>query len=155
MTDSRSLTGHRAQRHAAGGFTLIEVMITVAIIAILAGIALPAYTDYVRRGQVPEAFTNMSDYRIKLEQYFQDNKNYGPANGGDCGVGPKTVKYFSFTCKVANVGTTPGYLVTATNTAKMAKGHTYTVDQNNLQSTTVFKDAAVTKSCWLNKGDEC
>ena len=52
----------------ARGFTLIEVMIVVAIVAILATIAMPSYRDYLRRGQVPEAMTYLSDYRVKLEQ---------------------------------------------------------------------------------------
>ena len=65
------------KRLPASGFTLIEVMITVAIVAILGSIALPAYFDYVRRGQLPEAFSNLADYRVKMEQYYQDNRNYG------------------------------------------------------------------------------
>ena len=144
------------------GFTLIELMITVAVVAILAAIALPSYRDYVRRGQVPEAFTYLSDYRIKLEQYFQDNKNYGTANGGACANGANapswanfastSAKFFSFSCVV----TATGYTLTATGIAGMAVGHVYTLDDTNLQTTTQFKGDAVTgKNCWLIKGSEC
>ena len=66
MTDSRCLKLHSA------GFTLIEVMIVVAIVAILAGIALPSYLDYVRRGQIQEGTTALADGRVKMEQFFQD-----------------------------------------------------------------------------------
>ena len=89
----------------ARGFTLIEVMITVAIVAILSSIALPAYFDYVRRGQLPEAFSNLSDYRVKLEQYYQDNRNYGAAACADvagaptwANFQPAGAKYFGFGC---------------------------------------------------------
>ena len=63
----------------AAGFTLIEVMIVVAIVAILTAIALPSYKDYIRRGRLPEAFNALADYRTKMEQYYQDNRNYGSA----------------------------------------------------------------------------
>ena len=67
-------------RHAAAwGFTLIELMIVIAVVAILAAVALPAYGDYLRRGQLPEAFTNLADLRVKMEQYYQDNRSYGAA----------------------------------------------------------------------------
>src|SRR5262252_747950 len=59
-----------------GGFTLIEVMITVAVIAILAAVALPSYLDYVTRGNLVEARSNLSDMRTRLEQYFLDNRAY-------------------------------------------------------------------------------
>ena len=73
----------RSALASQGGFTLIEVMIVVAIVAILAAVALPAYGDYVRRGQLPEAFSGMADLRVKLEQYYQDNRSYG-TSGGNC-----------------------------------------------------------------------
>jgi type IV pilus assembly protein PilE len=67
----------RAPRAWQRGFTLIEVMIVVAIVAILSSVAYPAYTDYVRRGQLQEAFTNLANYRIQMEQYYQDNGHHG------------------------------------------------------------------------------
>jgi type IV pilus assembly protein PilE len=149
------------RRLAAAGFTLIELMITVAVIAILAGVGYPAYTDYIRRGQLPEAFAAMSDYRVKMEQYFQDYRNYGTAAGGDCANGanapswnnfqPANRKYFTYTCVV----TASGYTLTATGSGGQATGHVYTVDEQNRQKTTQFKGAAVDKNCWAVKGTEC
>lgn len=149
------------KRTSNRGFTLIEVMITVAIIAILASIAIPSYRDYVRRGQLPEAFAGLSDYRIKLEQYFQDNKNYGTTNGGACADGagapswntfvPPGANHFSFSCIVNGTG----YTLTATGSSGMTVGHVYTINESNQQATTQFKGAAVTKTCWLQRGDEC
>lgn len=150
----------RNARLSVHGFTLIEVLITVAIVAILAAIALPSYDDYVRRGQVQEAFHFLSDYRIKLEQYFQDNKNYGT---GGCGKGTKTpkwaedltkadAKYFAFSCSLSG----GGYEMVAKGIRGRAVGHEYVVNEENLQKTTKFKNAAVAgKNCWLMKGSEC
>ena len=141
------------------GFTLIEVMITVAIVAILAAIALPSYDDYVRRGQVQEAFHFLADYRIKLEQYFQDNKNYG---SGTCGTGTRTpkwadltkadAKYFSFSCTLVG----EGYVMLAKGVRGRAIGHEYSVNEENLQKTLKFKSVDSSgKNCWLLKGSEC
>ena len=58
-----------------GGFTLIEVMITIAVIAILAAVALPNYVEYVTRSRLVEAKTNLSDMRTRMEQFFLDNRN--------------------------------------------------------------------------------
>ncbi|HAF00275.1 MAG TPA: pilus assembly protein PilE, partial [Methylophilaceae bacterium] len=58
------------------GFTLLELMIVVAIVGILASIAIPAYQDYVKKGKAAEAPGALADLRVKMEQCFQDNRDY-------------------------------------------------------------------------------
>mgnify|MGYP003527119509 CR=1 FL=1 len=54
-------------------------MVTIVIISILAAIAIPSYRDYVVRGALPEAFSTLSAHRVKMEQFFQDNRTYAGA----------------------------------------------------------------------------
>ena len=141
------------------GFTLIELMIVVAIVAILATIALPSYQDYIRRSQLQEAFGNLADMRIKMEQFYQDNRNYGTNACGNDGVqrvnfapGGNEIR-FNYQCALANAG--QAYTLTATGNRERAVGHVYTLNEANAKSTTTFKGAGVARACWLVRGDEC
>lgn len=148
------------------GFTLIELMIVMAIISVLAAIAVPQYNDYVRRSAVQEAFSNLSDFRVKLEQFYQDNRAYGTTGQAiPCGhdgasnrinFSPASAK-FTYTC--ALTGTAPNeaqaFLLTATGNSGRAVGHVYTLNNTNAKATTTFKGAASTKACWLISGGEC
>ncbi len=58
------------------GFTLIELMVTVAIMGILAAIAVPMYSDYVTRGRIIDGTSKMGDIRTQMEKYFMDNRTY-------------------------------------------------------------------------------
>ena len=67
------------------GFTLIELMIVVAIIAILAAIAIPAYQDYIVRSQVSEAATLASGAETAVAEYYQ-NKGTAPTSNALAGI---------------------------------------------------------------------
>lgn len=137
-------------RPGAAGFTLIEVMIVVAILGILAAFALPAYTEYVQRGKVQEATTTLSDNRVKLEQYFQDNRTYVGYALDTTGT-----KYFTYAFTAGPTAAT--YEITATGvTAKgmPAAEWVYTIDQANAK--TSIAGGTVGADCWLNKkGGSC
>lgn len=136
------------------GFTLIELMITVAIVAILAAVALPAYTDYVIRGKLPEAHSELANYRVRMEQYYQDNRNYGTV-GGACGASlPTGLKYFSISCTMG--GTDQTYVATASNVANQGLGavgsYQFTINESNAKTTTAFTGASgLTANCWYTK----
>jgi type IV pilus assembly protein PilE len=144
------------------GFTLIEAMITVAIIAILASVALPSYTNYVTRSKITEATATLAATRVRLEQWYQDNRNYG-STASACGVAMPAspqVKYFTFSCNWGAVATNQGFTVTATGVADMS-GFAFTIDQSNAKTSTVTGVPATNgwqsnTGCWITKkGGQC
>lgn len=144
---------HIRPRPTANGFTLIELMITVAIIGILAAVALPAYNDYVMRGRLVEATTALSDMRVRLEQYYQDNRNYGTSP--TCGITNPTGSFFTMTC-----ATTTGqdFVATATGTTGgPTAGFTYTITQANVRATTAAQTGwGTSTTCWVvRRGGGC
>lgn len=140
------------------GFSLIELMIAIAIVGILAGIAYPAYTDYVQRSKISEAVANLSDMRTKLEQFFLDRRTYVGACAANT-VAPKpsggAAKYFTYDCNL----TATAYTVTATGVGDMAD-FIYQIDQANTRTTVKVPESRgwvlPTTSCWaLRKDGSC
>jgi type IV pilus assembly protein PilE len=142
------------------GFTLIELMIVLVVAAVLAAIALPSYTDYVRRSKLAEAHANLADLRVKLEQFYQDNRNYG-STAATCGAGvPATqMRYFSYSCNWGAGGTNQFYTVTAAGLAAQGlEGLSFTITESNVKATTVTGGSAMegygytgNANCWVTK----
>jgi type IV pilus assembly protein PilE len=75
MPAQSSLTAP-ATRRGSGGFTLIELMITVAIVGILAAVAYPSYADYVRKGKRATAQAALMDIASRQQTYLLDRRAY-------------------------------------------------------------------------------
>ena len=98
----------------APGFTLIEVLIVVAIIGILAAIALPMYEDQVRKSNRAAAQSVMMDLANKQQLFLQTARQYA-ATAGDLGVViPASVQTAYDVTIVAADGTPPTFVITAT-----------------------------------------
>ena len=134
-------------------------MIVVAIVSILATVALPAYSNYVIRGKIPDATGNLAAKRVAMEQFFQDKLTYA---GGPCSTADTaSSQYFTFACTGAApytlsvAPTTAVYTIQAVGIGSMA-GFSYTIDQNNTKTSAIVSPAnsgwiASSNSCWITK----
>lgn len=144
-------------RRNARGFTLIEIMIVVAIVAILAAVAVPAYGDFVTRGQLVEAHQGLGAFRIRMEQYYQDNRSYTGTGAGNCGLMGQEPTYskFAHSCRLTNGG--QGYIATATGNSGRVNGFVFTIDEQNNRQTTAGPTGwlSATQPCFIIRKNSC
>ncbi|CDG83472.1 type IV pilin protein [Janthinobacterium agaricidamnosum] len=129
------------------GFTLIEVLVTVAIVGILTAVALPSYRDYVLRSRLTEAFSALGAAQPGAEQYWSINRSY--ANFDTAHGLPSTTRNFTYALSAATAST---YTITATGTGPTA-GFVFTIDQNGGRSTTAPAGWTSNSTCWSDRRD--
>lgn len=138
------------------GFTLMELLIAIAVVGILAAIVMPSYSSYVRRGKTQEATAALADGRVKLEQFYQDNQTYAGYVNASCvpltaGVTSFVAgtKYFTYTCASAAAS----FTITADgSSAEGMNGYQYIINQDNAKSSTVPGDSSTDR--WITKAGE-
>lgn len=131
------------------GFTLVELMIAVAIIGILAAIAYPSYSNYLMKGRRASAQAHLADIAQRQEQYLLDARAYAGSLGALNMTTPDDVStYYTITLVADNTaGAPPSFTVTATPKAGTAQVNDQcgTLSINNTGSKIASTGAA---GCW-------
>lgn len=129
------------------GFTLIELMITVAIVAILASVAVPAYTDQVRKSRRSDAQSFAADVAARQQQFLLDRRAYAvsitgapSANGLGLTIPSSVSNFYTVTTTPNNVAP-PSFVVTMTPVGAQAADHCSEMSINNA-------GAKTPANCW-------
>ncbi len=134
------------------GFTLIELMIAVAIIGILSSIALPSYTAYVLRAKVPAGLDALSAYQARMEQTFQDTGSYTKSATECAQTIPTEVANYTLKCEPGDAG--QSFVATVTGTGQLV-GYSYSVDSAGVRLTVQHPGGVPTANCWSIRGGTC
>lgn len=146
------------QRIHQRGFTLIELMVAVAIVAILAMVAVPSYSAYIKRGQLADATTGLAAMRAQMERHYQDNRSYATVGSftTPCAAAASTRTFGHFVVSCSGTPDATTFTLQAVGSGPVS-GFTYTINQADVRATTAAASGWNTcASKWLTKkGETC
>ena len=143
---------HNAQpsQRAIRGYTLIEAIGTLLVLALLASLAMNSFASYAKRARTADALEQLDLYHTRMEKAFLDSGNYGV---GSCAVVPPTgIDQFAYTCTMA--ADAQSYVATATGSNGMT-GFIFQIDEKGARTTRSFPDATVPANCWMVEKNKC
>ncbi|MEW5754836.1 MAG: type IV pilin protein [Pseudomonadota bacterium] len=127
----KSIFSVRRARRAQQGFTLIELMVAVAIVGILAAVAVPSYTQHMQKSRRAEAQSYLMDLSQRQQQYLLDMRSYAATEAALNMTTPASVAK-NYTIAIAvGAGTPPTFTITATPKAGSAQAGDVTLSINN------------------------
>ncbi len=135
------------------GFSLLELMVAVAIAGILASVAIPSYTSYVIRSHLVDMTDGIAAMSANMEIYFQDNRTYEDSGNFTSPCRALATTNYSIAC-TSNATT---YTLTATGLESISD-FTFTLDQSGNRGTTSVKTGwgTVPATCWhVEPGGSC
>jgi type IV pilus assembly protein PilE len=125
------------------GFTLLEVLVTVAIIGILASVAIPSYSELTARAKVTDALLMLASTGKSMQLSFQENGNY------TCKQPSWNTKYFNYVCSASN----NSFTIIATGLDNVSN-YSYSLNSEGTHKTLASPSGA-SNSCWRLSGKEC
>lgn len=130
------------------GFTLLELMVTVAIIAVLASIAIPSYQQYILKGRRADGKSAILDVQLAEEKWRTNNITYTSSIVADLGLSATSKENYYDMSISGNTGT--NYKITATHKGVQVadtKCKTLSIDQDGTKTSTDTANA-VSTGCW-------
>jgi type IV pilus assembly protein PilA len=135
-------TKEKYMKRVQQGFTLIELMIVVAIVGILAAIALPAYQDYVVRSKMSETEAAIAACKTSVSEYTSTHAGSLPAATTDAGCSTQSTQY------MASLSVTSGVIsATSKNTGAKPNECNLTLSPGNVSDATITSWAGTFSTC--------
>lgn len=135
------------------GFTAVELAVVLAVVAMLAAIAIPSYAQHLQRARLTEALTRLADQRVRMEQYFLDNRRYDDGAGG-CGpaaMAATATDRFAVECTATATSFT---LAAVGIPGRGMQDFAFTVDEaNNRRTPSLPQGWQASDICWVIRHD--